>query len=404
MKRLIILVIAISLVGSFAFAENTGDITQTGDHNDADAVQTGDNEALVEQIGDYQTATVDQDGINKGKVWQLNGKRNIADMDQNGDNNKAYIMQGMTEGYMTGYYSVNANFNDATINQTGNRNWAALLQYGGSNNNNGNIGEITQNGKRNHVFADQGDAYHGNSFDHAIPNNYEHAYQSYNSELTIEQINDDNHVEYYQYGGDNNDAIIRQDGNSNFTKIHQGFLFVKNAPDGNPNYTFNTPVTNTKNNDVNVNQVGDNNTAGLLQLGDNNSFQLSQSGSGNKVGFYEEEEGEGPEGRRNAYFHQDGDNNQFAGVTESGIFIAGWDAKQHNGAVLDSESEGIEGYYGSFQQGDGNKIGLRQYNDKALIQQLGNNNTSTLWQQGAGTNEATMLQNGNNNNASLIQK
>lgn len=79
-------------------------------------------------------------------------------------------------------------------------------------------------------------------------------------------------------------------------------------------------------------------------------------------------------------------------------------AEQNNGATLDYDSEGIAGYFGSFQRGDDNRIGIRQgNNDTGLIQQLGNNNTSLLFQGGAPSHSATMLQDGNNNMADISQ-
>ena len=394
MKRLIILVIALSLVGSFAFAENTGDITQTGDHNDAEAVQNGDNEATVEQVGDYQTATVDQNGENVGGVYQLyDGSHNTAELSQDG-NNEAWITQGVPN--WTNYAASDANWNEASVEQMG-ENYAVLEQYGGTNSSNGNEGEITQNGDGNVAYAYQGWTYYGWGPEPGQPT---WALKSYNSDVNISQVNNENSAYVWQYGGNRNDVAVAQDGIGNLASITQGFIYVDH------DYSFTHPVYNTQDNNASVTQTGDDNIGKLMQIGDNNSFKLSQTGSGNSVGFDDDDGTQLPD--RNEYFYQDGDNNQFAGLNKSGdniSFRANWDAEQHNGALLDAGSEGITGYYGSFQQGDDNVIGLRQgASDEALIQQLGNNNTSTLWQQGSGTNEATMLQNGNNNTASLIQE
>ena len=115
----------------------------------------------------------------------------------------------------------------------------------------------------------------------------------------------------------------------------------------------------------------------------------------------------GTESSVNQQKQQDGNNNQFAGVFKSGNNISFWgavDAEQINGAELYAVEEGIAGYYGSFQKGDGNIIGLRQYNDTALMQQLGNFNTAVLWQQGVAVHDATILQDGNSNYADVLQQ
>ena len=378
MKKLLAVAIAVMFFATFSLAQNTNTTSQTGNNNKATSTQTGNNDVEVIQVGNYQQATATQTGTNTGGVYQLNnGNNNVATFSQNGSGNDASINQGMTQGYWTNYESVGAKWNKATLTQTGNSNEGYLEQYGGSNSTNGNVSTLKQNGNGNFAYSAQGWAYSGWGETPTTSH-----LQSYNSKVNISQINNDNWVGVWQYGGSGNNATVSENGNNNLAEISQGFIYTDYA------YTFSTPVINTQNNNAKITQTGDNNKGKVFQLGNNNSFNLSQA-QGSSVGSDPSTSGLGES--RNAYFQQDGSNNQFNGV-------------QTDGAKLDAVGEGITGYYGSFQKGNGNNISLTQYNDNALMQQMGNSNNATLWQGGTAVNNATILQNGNTNNANVHQQ
>jgi hypothetical protein len=329
MKKLFAIMIAVTFCAGFVFAQNTDSTSQTGNNNIATSTQTGHNGAYTVQVGDLNKATVTQSGTNTGEVDQLdNAYQNQATLSQDGSGNDAAINQGMTAGFWSDYQTVGAKYNKATLTQAGNNNSGYIEQYGGSNSTNGNEANLTQNGNGNTAYGYQGWAYSGWGETYAQSH-----LQSYNSKVNISQINNNNGAYVWQYGGNNNNATISQNGNNNSSSIVQGFIY-SDAP-----YTFTHPVYNTQNNNASIAQSGDNNHGKLMQLGDNNSFKLSQ-GQGSSVGYDVTQTG--LLNGRDAYFQQDGSNNQFAGVYKSGNAISYWgsvDAEQVNGATLDAASD-----------------------------------------------------------------
>ncbi len=392
MKKMIIFLFGMLLLANFVFAQNTSTVTQTGDNNQAIATQSGNNETEITQVGTEQKATVTQTGSNFGGVYQLNnGSNNEATLTQDGSGNETWINQGMEKDFWSNYESVEANWNTATVTQTGNSNFGSVEQYGGTASTDGNETSLNQDGNSNTAYIYQGWAYSG------WGETYETSHlKTTNSVVQVSQVSEGNWTGVWQYGGDQNQVEVTQDGNDNLASVAQGFIYTDF------NYSFTTPVYNTQNNLAKISQSGDENYGKVMQLGDNNTFKLSQQ-NGSRVGY--DENAQGLEATRNAYFQQDGNDNQFAGVAKSGTdlsFDGAADAEQLNGALVDAASEGVTGYFGSFQKGDGNKIGLRQYDDTALIQQIGNDNTALLWQDG--NNNAVILQDGNSNLAKVLQQ
>jgi hypothetical protein len=388
MKKLVFLfamIFAISM--AMGQVTNVAETEQDGNKNDALIKQIGDdNVAESHQYGDENDARVLQTGDdNIGLADQINGNRNSADVIQEGNSNEGYLTQGMIPGYYADYgittYNMNSNDNEGSIEQIGNFNYSDLLQVG-----NNNDGEASQKGNNNAAYAYQGWAGNWWGTGGQLARLY-----SDNSSVTIEQIQDYNFGAIWQYGGNNNEANIFQDGNHNSSSIVQGFIY------SDLNYDFTYPIFNTKNNYASVKQIGNLNYGKVMQLGDNNLFKLNQTGDDNRVGY--NENSSGLKDSRNAYFAQDGNNNRFAGVAKNAnndiFFNSGLDAEQFNGATLSHES---------YQKGDYNDIGLRQgQDDIALIKQDGNGNEALLWQEGADQNDATMLQFGNNNSSVVVQ-
>ena len=386
MKKLVFL-FAMVLAISVAMAQttaNTAETEQDGNQNKVLVKQIGDlNEAESHQYGDENKASVVQTGDeNIGIADQLNGNKNDASVLQDGNTNEGYIAQGMLEDFY-GYTSstMTAHRNNASLNQVGNGNLGDVVQVG-----NDNSTDIDQVGDNNDAYSYQGWAYGFWGETYATSH-----LSSYSSVVDISQLGNGNYGAVWQYGGNNNEANISQDGNTNTASVAQGFIYTDGA------YDFTYPVYNTKDNFVSIDQLGDDNVGKVFQLGDGNSFKLNQTGVGNIVGY-------NPSAstlteKRNAYFAQDGNNNRFAGLvlntSNTPSFRAGLDAEQYNGATLSHES---------YQKGDYNDIGLRQgQDDLGLIQQDGIGNEALLWQQGADQNTATMLQFGNNNTAGVVQ-
>jgi len=343
------------LVAGMAMSQNKAVTTQTGKENEATVTQVGSNDATVIQTGDENVGVTDQ----------LNGNGNTISIEQkNGNKNEAYVTQGMVTNY-GGLTSSNVpgTLNKATVVQSGSANVVGeFIQVGDKNE-----GSVSQTGVGNSAYAYQGWAY-GFWGETAITS----ALSSTNSTVSITQIQDNNQSAVWQYGGDNNDATISQDGEANIARIAQGFIYT-DAP-----YNFSNPVYNTKDNTATIIQSGDGNAAKLFQLGDANSFTLTQSGGGNKVGVA----AGGLLEARNGYFEQDGDGNIFVGA-------------QANGATLDNTSK---------QDGDGNYINMSQGGgDVAKIIQDGDLNDAFLTQMGGGQN-ATILQTGDSNIATVSQQ
>ncbi len=349
MKKLLTAVVFILISTALVAQNNTATVNQNGNDNEGNVAQTGN--------------------LNYAEVSQFDGDENISDVNQNGSSNEAYIAQGMTTNYFgSPVYSpttpMSGSRNKADVDQNGSGNFVSnIVQVGDDND-----ATVDQNGEGNNVYVYQGWAF---GFWGETP--ITSALSSYNSTVSITQLNDDNYSAVWQYGGVNNEVIIDQEGYSNKTQIAQGFIYEDGA------YDFTFPVYNTENNYASVTQMGNGNVGKLFQLGNDNQFTLTQNGNGNTVGYDAGVSGLVPV--RNAYFTQDGDFNTFTG-------------EQNDGATLDIES---------YQFGDGNAIDLLQgEDDVALIQQNGDLNTANVYQYGV-DNDASVIQNGNSNIANVSQ-
>lgn len=356
------------LAATFAMAQNTAKTTQTGDQNQTTVAQAGSlNDAAVLQNGDLNVGAADQKGTsNIGVIDQLDGDKNTSTLSQEGTSNEAYLTQGMVQGYYTAPYNVStamgASLNTITAAQKGLKNSMEVVQVG-----NENATTVSQEGNQNIAYS-----YQGWPFGFWGETTVTSALSSASSNVNIEQLHNGNDGAVWQYGGEDNEANISQDGNSNVARIAQGFIYV-DAP-----YHFSTPVYNTNDNYASISQQGNTNAAKLFQLGNSNSFTLTQSGDGNKVGVA----AGGLLEIRDGYFEQDGDGNEFIG-------------SQTDGATLDNTSR---------QTGDGNYINMSQgEDDLAKVIQTGNSNDAFLTQMGGGQN-AIILQTGDSNVATVSQQ
>jgi len=353
MKKLTILLAAFLFTAGMAFAQNNdATVDQTGNDNQATATQSGsDNDAEIEQVGNDNDGTITQNNLNNSGTILQTGDNNTATSDQDGEKNDGFILQGWDDKSVT-------DGNEVSLTQSGYANRSDVFQFYGED----NEATVTQSGQENDARVMQGWFV---PFD-AVNRNV----------ASIDQQSSNNDSRIFQYNGDDNEAIVNQSiGDYNNGQISQGYLWnVHDVQISEANFNYGR-----------IDQLGGDNNATVMQLGDHNSFELVQNGSGNVVG----EEGRVSQGAK--WFIQDGDDNDFVG-------------EQNNGSILDYDSEGISGYYGSFQEGNYNKIDLIQgQDDYGLIQQLGDSNTATLFQAGNIGHEATILQNGNSNTAHVTQ-
>lgn len=368
MKKLTTLIILILLSTGLVFAQNNeASVDQIGDDNVATATQTGlSHDATIEQLGDDNNSTITQTFESNNGTNRQFGNDNLSTTVQAGNSNQSWTVQGW-------YNEDAAHDNISSVTQNGNDNYTVAYTFYG----NFNSVSVNQESTDNVAYVMQG---WSNPDDYVNDNN-----------AIISQFSSDNDARIFQYNGDNNTATVtQQGGNDNNGQISQGYLWA----------VHDLNIAEAFFSEGNIVQNGDQNNATVMQFGDSNFFDLVQNSSGNVVG----EEGSVSQGAK--WFIQDGDRNQFAGVINSGglSFTNALSAEQNNGSTLDYETEGISGYYGSFQFGDDNKIGLRQgQDDWGLIQQLGNDNTALLSQSGSGGNSSTILQHGNNNSSSVIQ-
>lgn len=360
------LVLGMVLVAGMAMAQNKAKVDQVGTSNGATVAQTGVlNDATAKQFGNTNGALVKQIGTsNIGVSDQLNGNRNNSSVDQYGNTNEAYLVQGMIPGYYGSDVNTSAmvsNNNIGSIKQNGVKEVGELLQVGNENN-----GAIDQKGGDNNTA----NVYQGWAGDWWGQSTYTALY-SYKSTAGIAQIGSNNAGAIWQYGGTNNYASISETGDGNTARISQGFIY------DDFDYSFSSPVINTKDNTASITQAGNGNAAKLFQLGNTNSFALTQNGYGNSVGVAIGD----LEVARNGYFEQDGNANTFIGT-------------QNNGATLENTSR---------QTGNGNYINMVQgAGDIAEIIQDGNLNGVLLTQMG-GVQDATILQTGNSNSATVTQ-
>jgi len=129
-------------------------ITQIGDSNDADAVQTAPNAyARVDQEGDDNDADLTQSGTGTAYAdASQSGTGNFARLEQSGTGqNVVYAMQDGNGNWMwSNQVALGSIYNGARLTQTGNNNDMALYQEGGDN-----LALLTQDGNSNGMTAVQ---------------------------------------------------------------------------------------------------------------------------------------------------------------------------------------------------------------------------------------------------------
>lgn len=268
MKKVIFL-FAMVFVVTFAMAQNTAVVNQTGNSHDASVAQTGD----------LNGATVDQFGGNNNYIDVVStGNRNVVDVDQNGtDINAANVG-------LYGYVHQTGNENNAKLDQEGSKIDGKIDQINGFN-----TAVVTQTGTWLQLES------------HGLVQ--ERAYGDAGNEAYLTQTNSYQSLNASQYGsanilrsnqsGNKNQFSAFQDGISNYAEITQS---------GSDNFAGWESTTNNK-----LTQTGTDNDAFVTQLG-GSLFLLTQLGDFNYTGMQLT--------RSVAKVLQDGDNNYVGGMVD----------------------------------------------------------------------------------------
>jgi hypothetical protein len=347
MKKLSFL-FAMVLAANVVMAQNTSNITQTGNTNDADVTQTGSNLLNGSQTGNLNEATVTQISTTAsnealfeqgGGIYEPNpGNSNDIVISQNGASNYAKSRE-----YHSG--------NKASITQIGNLDIAKQWIWGGNGNTaiqsqtggNQNYSEIAINGLNGVNDARTNQV--GNKNIGSIGQGWSGRAHGSNT-ASISQIGDQNKVDLSDYyavgelGGYTIDLVglgVQQYGSGNVGRVTQ---------DGYRNsaaiWQFGDANTG-----VLIQNTSNYGKAVLVQIGSHNAASLTQSyGS-------------------DADIYQEGNSNTLKGAE-------GWNimATSLNGSTLELD-----------QLGNGNTLGLQQTNGaSATVMQDGMTNTSVIIQ------------------------
>ena len=264
MKKLSFLLAMVFAV-TFAMAQNTSTVNQSGTSNSAATTQTGDlNTATVDQAGTLNFVTVTSTGDNNLATGVQNGTQNgdasrpdLGYIKQIGNSNIAHLNEGVIGG-------ATSNYADGFIDQTGDGNYAELNITGQYHN--GIDHGITQiqlgvEMPGNQAFITE--AYFNNDMD---------VYQRGSDNLVTGIINGENNQFFVDQDGTNNTAWVNQLGDSNG---EWGYYWGWHLSDRNWNVLSQNGTENTGK----VDQQGDFNKFKMVQEGDYNVAQVLQLGA-----------------------------------------------------------------------------------------------------------------------------
>ncbi len=242
------------LAVTFAMAQNTATINQTGNNNTSPVVQTGDlNVTTVDQVTGANYVAVEQSGLRNEATAVQNGSFNGVSsipnwgyVNQNGNDNKAFLREGVLGG-ATSYGA------DGFIDQTGNTNYAELNI----------VGEY-------HNFIDHGITQIQES---GAPGNTAVINQSsFNNDMDVYQIGSGN-LTTGTTNGQNNQFFVDQDGVGNTATVSQN-------GDGNGEFGYDWGWNHGIRNWNILSQKGEDNVGHVIQ-GNNNIFKMEQWGDRN---------------------------------------------------------------------------------------------------------------------------
>jgi len=253
-----------------------------GQTNQSTVEQTGDfNETLIRQVGENHQADVDQGTMNSVVVLDFFG---IPPIDGNSSYNITYINQEGDGGWNRAY-SFQA---DASGSGAG-ENVIDIDQYGLSGvAGKSNEAYTGQNGKRNYIQVEQGNAVDGNAGNFGVALQYGRT-----NAATIQQFGDEG-VAGMVTRGNENDGSINQKGLHNrgiivqagITRLNVEYMISTLQPD------FTLPIEMSNSNSARIDQTNtggyDSNNSGIvLQNGDSNFLDLDQFGELNEAGVWQ---------------------------------------------------------------------------------------------------------------------
>ena len=283
MKKLVFL-FAMVLAASFAMAQNNTSTTDvTGSDNVVTVDQTGhDNSSDVTQDGKRNNADVNQGDFGGGSVQSNFGDAMI---EQIGNDNQATVNQRMG-------WSGSSAVNTHSVSQDGKRNIGMLTTFNG-----GNRGMIVQQGNDNWAKGRQSNGP-DNMIDIAQVGNDNWAdvnqlNSDENSKATVSQTGHDNWTSVDQSGGKNHEFIENTTGNWNTVTAVQLTSWAKLdlTIEGNSNTVNSSQDHNDKayadiignDNLLNLDQAYNANHAGISVDGNGNSIDIDQTGAHNHV-------------------------------------------------------------------------------------------------------------------------
>lgn len=336
---------------------NDATITQinTDTGNSRNRVMTSTTDGGVNQSGQRNSATVDQDGM----------RLQLRHLRQTGDDNSASVtMTGSDNGNAP--YGLTVGFSGASgaagsqVNQIGNRNQAGLT-IGGSGNNFGTKQEGDDNLALNIDVV-------------GIDNS-----------VGVGQFGDGNEIDLSSIAGNDNSVGFNQTGNDNFASatVNDDNNSALISQVGNDNETW-LSVTGDNNIAV-LGMTGNDNYANGQQTGDGNVMTLDFNGNGNNaVGFSSGFTDNALDARNFVRGSTPGDT----GFRRGDLFQVGdGNTMTITGSLADNNT------FAMFQGGDGNSITGRIENgsfNQAVVAQVGSGNSANFTQSGSNNNLGIM--------------
>jgi len=417
MKRLISVLVAVFFMTGMVVAQNNNATTnQEGNNNQAEQIQTGeDNDALIHQ-GDYKdeggSMNIQNDGIakqeqigddNEAVIKQRSGSwtgGNESDQFQDGDMNTAkvtfYNANNISDQDQIGddnwsYGQASGQFNDMTTNQEGDGNWAEFRLLGSESSEatinqigDDNEGEVSSTGAFNEATI------HQEGMDHDAYQMQDGEGNRAHSETGKYWTTEATETEQYQTGDNNVSRFEMQKGYGNYAKSDQ---------DGDNNKVFYRVRGDENHAEFTQNSNSPGNVASARTFGDDNVIDVVQTGTGNMVGnawgygIYQDGD------RNETYINQDGYGN-WAKVKQTG-----------DDNALDYDVVGHDNEFDAVQEDEGaNKFSV--HGNKAVIDQTwrdvddnyGNDFDLTQKTNGGKGNRAYMRVKGDDNNFTVTQQ
>ncbi|MCB9058509.1 MAG: hypothetical protein H6627_08075 [Calditrichae bacterium] len=405
----ITLLIALMLLVSFSFAQNTAQVNQTGNSNDADVEQIGSNIATIDQINGshdasvYQNGTgnntdINQDGAVQKAIVNQQGNSNTITSDQNSAGIKNTEVKGIQQGdnnsidFDVDMYSSYSGKSTATIKQIGDANISnVFIEANGTSIGQTIIGEITGDENKTDQSIYSGYTNYAETYITGNKNDVDQSVGGGHSKGKINILGNENIADQYIRGAVNggysaNYVLIDQIGDDN--EAHQTIT-----------------GTNSGNSisDADIYQNGFSNYASQSKDGSDTKMRTWQTGNDNSAkaniygnGKYRWSPGDEANYPAENYvlIDQDGNDNS------ADVNILGDDSQITAGPRYHSSNKVNLKQNGTENDADINVSGALNYAD---VDQLGNENTVGLSQSGLSNSVKILQQNGDYNTVNLAQ-